>query len=198
MPLHSLLPLSLEQDGYLETLSPTPFHPTVQSANNYCVNEQRVPFNDQKYRLPTITFFLLQFKTLPCLQGGHTSGKHLAGELDRGWKEIWCLLFTMRLNLESKYAATACWMGGDSRLRHTVCADQATGGSDRLETAGLGPALCWIAFSKGLSVTVPFGGVDGDRALGDKVSGHLGSAGTPILLSWVRKAGYISAGCNCV
>lgn len=98
----------------------------------------------------------------------------------------------MRLNLESKYAATACWMGGDSRL--PVCADQATGGSDRLKTAGFGPALCWISLSlsKGLSVTVLLEGEDGDGALGDKVSGYLGSGGVS------RKFGCnISAQCDC-
>lgn len=81
-----------------------------------------------------------------------------------------------------------------------VSADQATGGSDRLKTAGLGPALCWISLSlsKGLSVTVPLEGVGGDGALGDKVSGYLGSAGVSILLMPAGNIGCsISARCNC-
>lgn len=83
----------------------------------------------------------------------------------------------MRPNLESKYAATACWVGGDSGPCHNFCADQATRDSDRLVTAGLGASSLLHALSKGLPVTVPFEGVDGDRALGNKVSGYLGSAG---------------------
>lgn len=65
------------------------------------------------------------------------------------------------------------------RQQALVSADQATGGSDRLKTASLRPALCWISLSlsKGLSVTVPLEGIGGDGALGDKVSGYLGSAG---------------------
>ena len=81
-------------------------------------------------------------------------------------------------------------MGGDSRL--PVCADQATGGSDRLKPAGLKPALGW------LSLTVLLEGIDGDRALRDKVPGYLGSAGMSILLTPVRKFGCnISARSNC-
>lgn len=142
-PLHSLLPISIPQGR-----SPTAPHPNAQSESSYRVNGQCVPVNEQRHGLHAHHnyAFLSLVQNRALLQEGHASGKHLAGELDRRWKEIWCLLFTMRLKLERKYAAAAYWLGGDgARTPHAVstpppppCAAQATGGSDRLETADLG------------------------------------------------------------
>lgn len=83
-------------------------------------------------------------------------------------------------------------MGGDSGL--PICADQATGGSDRSWAS----SLLDLSLSKGLSVTAPLEGTDGDGALRDKVLGYLRSAGVSILLTPARKTGCnISAWCNC-